>query len=209
MTNDTIPMKLLATFLALLGSLYAHGQGLIWSANNFAANSGAPGANWNIAFDHVSDQSFHTPPSLNPVSRIFSMSLSTNDAGRTFFANALNEPGFYGFVAGLTDGVNGYLRFQDGDPSAWRAQSEQNFLGRTALAPDLAGYNITQIGFQVDSFYDFYNASEDVYFRRLDYTLNFYGAPVPEPSTWVLAALGAVALMFGRKACERGRVSRN
>jgi len=131
------------------------------------------------------------------------MSLGTNDAGRTFFASALNESGFAGFVGGISDGVNGYVRFQDGDPSAWRLQSEQVFLGRTSFSPDLAGYHITQIGFHVINFYDFYIASDDVYFRRLDYTLDFYGAPVPEPGTWALLTLGTAALLLRKKARKR------
>jgi len=75
------------------------------------------------------------------------------------------------------------------------------FFGRPSLSPDLAGYDITQIGFRVNNFYDFYNAPEDRYFRRLDYSLDFYGAAVPEPSTWALLALGgATALLLRRKA---------
>ena len=130
-------MKLLATFsLALLALLNVHAQGLIWSADNHAGNNGvAPGQSWQIAFDHV-PANVGYPPSLNPVSGIFSMSLGTNDAGRTFFANALNEPGFGGFVAGLTDGVNNYIRFQNGPPITLGLGLEQFYLGRSAAAPD-------------------------------------------------------------------------
>ncbi len=129
------------------------------------------------------------------------MNLFTNDTGRTFFANALNEPGFGGFVAGLTDGVNNYIRFQSPDPSSWELGLEQLYLGRSALAPDFAGYDITQIGFRVNSFYDYYDGMEDRYFKRLDYSLDFYGAPVPEPSTWALLGLvGAATFLLRRKA---------
>ena len=123
------------------------------------------------------------------------MTLNTNDAGHTFFAQAQNESGFSGFVAGFTDGTNGYIRFYPGF-----TLSEQDFLGRSSLAPDLAGYEITQVGFRVNNFYDRYFAPDDVYFRRLDYSLDFYGAPVPEPSTWALLTLGTAALLLRRKA---------
>ena len=196
-------MKLLTTFsLAFLALLNVHAQGLIWSANSSSGNNGAPpGGSWQIAFDHTSDPSFPISPSLNPVSGIFSMTLATNDAGRTFFANALNEAGFGGFVAGLTDGVNGWIRLQDGTPFSYLSQTERGFLGRSPAAPDLAGYNITQIGFRVNNFYDYFDVQENGYFRQLNYSLDFYGAAVPEPSTWALLALGGTtALLLRRKA---------
>src|SRR5438046_1655212 len=104
-------MRLLATLsVALLWTFDTHAQGLIWSVSYTDYVGGEAGAgpvgNRAIGFDHVSDSDTTTPPSLNPVSGIFSMTISTNDAGRTFFANALNQPGFTGFVAGLTDGAN-------------------------------------------------------------------------------------------------------
>lgn len=199
-------MKLFTTFLAVLWTLDVHAQGtFIWSADNWSGNTiAAPGGSWQIAFDHVSDPRDYwdpwTPPSQHPVTMLFSMSLVTNDTGRTFFANALNEPGFGGFVGGLTDGANNYIRFQDGSPNALRVYTEQGFLGRTALAPDLAGYNITEIGFRVNNFYDYFDVQEDRYFRTLDYSLDFYGSVVPEPSTYALLTLAAAALLLRRKA---------
>ncbi len=87
----------------------------------------------------------------------------------------------------------------------WQEQSEQLFLGRSPASPVLAGYDITQIGFRVNNFYDYFDVQEDRYFRQLDYSLDFYGAAVPEPSTWALLGLGgATALLFGRKARRRG-----
>ena len=77
------------------------------------------------------------------------------------------------------------------DTYTWRAQSEQLYLGRSSLAPDLAGYGITQIGFRVSEFYDYFDPSEDRYFRFLGYSLDFYGSPVPEPGTWALLGLGS------------------
>ncbi len=133
------------------------------------------------------------------------MSLFTNDTGRTFVANALNEPGFAGFVTSLTDGINGSIRFQRPDISSWLSQSEQLYLGRSPLAPDLAGYNITEIRFRVNNFYDWYSLPDNIYGKHLDYSLDFYGAAVPEPSTWVLAALGAATLLVGSKARRRRR----
>ena len=197
-------VRLLATFsLALLASFNACAQGIIWTANRFAEHSETPGASWQIAFDHVSDL-FVPPPRQNPAARIFFMTLTTNDTGRTFFTDALTESGFDGYVAGLIDGTNGFLRFQDGG-SGWGGASEQLFLGRSSLSPDLAGYNITQIGFRVSEFYDYFDPSEDRYFRFLGYSLDFYGAPVPEPSTWALLGLGgAAALLLRRKARRRG-----
>ena len=129
------------------------------------------------------------------------MTLSTNDAGRTFFANTLNEPAFSGFVAGLTDGSNDIIRLQV--PGIWYVPTEQRFLGRSSLSPDLTGYNITQIGFRVNNFYDWYDSSEERNFRTLNYSLDFYGAPVPEPSTWALLGLGAAAGLLLRKKARR------
>jgi len=180
--------------LVLFWAFGAKAQGLIWSGPNHTTSigntiGGGPLASWQIAFDHVPALGSSTPPSLNPVSGIFIMSLSTNDSGRTFFVNALNEPGFAGFVAGLTDGANNYIRFQS--YGGWQSGLEQSYLGRSALAPDLAGYDITQIGFRVNSFYDYYDGTEDRYFKNLDYSLDFYGVVVPEPSTYALLTLGA------------------
>ena len=128
------------------------------------------------------------------------MRIFTNDIGRSFFVNAQNGSGFHEFVTGLTDGVNQFVRVQ-ADNGSWQVLSENNYFRISPSNPDLAGYNITQIGFQVNNFYEFYNANEDSYFRRLDYTLDFYGAPVPEPGTWALLALGGTAaLLLRRKA---------
>ena len=127
------------------------------------------------------------------------MFLNTNDSGHTFFASTLNEPGFGRFVAGLTDGTNGYLRFEVVSFGILYNPSEQTFLGRSSISPDLAGYNITQIGFRVNNFYDWYEPVEERNFRTLNYSLDFYGAPVPEPSTWALLTLGAAALLMRRK----------
>ena len=187
-------MRLLATFsLAFLATLNAPAQGPFWSVDHWAGNNGVlPGESWQIAFEDVSDGS--------SVPTIFSMSIGTNDAGRTFFANASNEAEFDGFVAALTDGINGVFRFQQGSPGSWQDWSEHGYLGRSSAAPDLAGYDITQIGFRVNNFYDYFDVQENRYFRTLDYSLDFYGTPVPEPSTWALLMLGGGALLIGRKA---------
>jgi len=190
---------LTAFSLASLAILNSHAQGLIWGTDRFAEHSEVAGANWAIAFDHVSDPFPGFPPSLNPISTIFSMTIATNDVGRTFFANAMNEPRFSGFVGGLTDGQNGYLRFQDGSTGAWGLAAEQRFLGRSSLSPDLAGYDITQIGFRVSTFYDYFDPSENRNFRFLGYSLDFYGSPVPEPSTWALLGLGGATAFLLRK----------
>jgi hypothetical protein len=188
--------------LALIAILDSRAQGLIGSTDRFVEQTETPGASWAIAFDHVSDPFFLIPPTPNPATRIFSMTLSTNDAGHTFFANALNEPAFGGFVAGLTDGSNDIIRLQV--PGIWYVPDEQRFLGRSSLSPDLAGYNITQIGFRVTAFYDWYEPVEERNFRTLNYSLDFYGAAVPEPSMWALLALGsASALLLRRKASRR------
>jgi len=190
-------MKLHAAFFfSLLIALSAHGQGLIWSVNFTASAGNAEGAgpvpNRQIGIDHSSNPFIPESPSLNPVSGIFSMIISTNDAGRTFFANTLNEPGFPGFVAGLTDGANDYIRFSDLVPVPFSFATEAAFLGRSPAAPDFAGYNITQIGYRVNNYYDWFYAPENRYLNTFDYSLDFYGAAVPEPSTWALFALGSV-----------------
>jgi hypothetical protein len=197
-------MRLLTIFSVVwLVTLNIHAQAIIWSVNYSEGNNGAPpGGSWQIGFDLVLDPHSFPSPSMNPLTGIFSMSLGTNDSGRTFFANALNQPGFSGFVAGLTDGANDYLRFEDGG-GGWRYGSEQLFLGRSAASPDLAGYNITQIGFRVNNFYDYFDVQEDTYFRQWDYSLDFYG--VPEPSTWALLTLGAAASLLLRRKTSRRR----
>jgi len=199
-------MKLFVTLLAVFGTLHAHAQGLIWSSPNVPSLAGnSPGAgllpNRQIGIDHVSDPDYPVLPSLNPVSGIFSMAISTNDAGHTFFANAQNTPGFAGFVAGVTDGANDYIRFQDFDTSTFGYAREDGFLARS---PDLAGYNITQIGFRVIDYYDRYYA-DDQYLNQLDYALDFYLTPVPEPSTWALLGLGATATLLLRRKASRRR----
>ena len=192
-------MKLLATYLAMAWTFGVHAQGLIWSINqNSIAGNGegaGPVPNREIGFDHVPTP-FYTqnPPSLNPVSGIFSMTITTNDAGRTFFAKALNEPGFTGFTAGLTDGANGYLRLQDLSFLTWGVGREASVLGRPAATPDFAGYYITQVGFHVNSYFDWFYEPENRYLNTLDYSLDFYGAAVPEPSIWALLGLGSALL---------------
>jgi PEP-CTERM motif len=122
------------------------------------------------------------------------LTLSTNDTGRTFFATAQTEGGFPRFVIALTDGNNGYIRFQAPGSGTLIGQSEADYLRRSPLSPDLAGYNITQIGFRVNNFFDSYYAPDDLYLKTLDYSLDFYGAPVPEPGTWALLGLGSALL---------------
>jgi len=57
----------------------------------------------------------------------------------------------------------------------------------------------------VNDYYDSFYAPENRYLNTLNYSLDFYGAPVPEPSTWALLALGgATALLLRRKAHKRG-----
>ena len=200
-----ICIRLLGTLsLALLCRLNAPAQGLIWSIDRTSIPGNVPGAgpvpNRVIGFDHMSAPDSQTPPSLNPVTGIFSMTISTNDVGRTFFATALNEPGFGGYVAGLTDGANDYLRLQAISTGNWAEGREADVLGRSFLTPDFAGYNITQIGFRVNNYYDWFYAPENRYLNTLDYSLDFYGAAVPEPSTWALLTLGgATALLLRRK----------
>ena len=193
---------------ALLSSLDTHAQGLIWSINRTSIPGNVPGAgpvpNRVIGFDHVSAPGSETPPSLNPVTGIFSMTISTNDVGRTFFATALNEPGFGGLVAGLTDGVNGHLRLQAFSTGGWAEGRETDVLGRSSLTPDFAGYNITQIGFRINTYYDWYYEPENRYLNTMEYSLDFYGAAVPEPGTWALLALGgATALLLRRRSRPR------
>ena len=189
----------------LLMALNTHAQGIIWSINLTASAGNAEGAgpvpNRQIGIDHVSDPDYPILPSLNPVTGIFSMTISTNDAGHTFFANAFNTPGFAGFVAGISDGVNDYIRFSDFTPLPFGFAREDGFLGRS---PDFAGYNIAQIGYRVNNYYDWYYAPENRYLNTLDYSLDFYGTAVPEPSTWALLTLGAgAALLLRKKACRR------
>jgi len=196
--------------LALLWTFDTHAQGVIWSRSFLGTGIGGvegqgPPGNRDIAFDLVSNPDFPTPPSLNPVTGIFSMTISTNDAGHTFLANSLNTPGFAGFVAGLTDGANDYIRITDTSSPFYGYLHEADFLGRSVAAPDLAGYNITQIGFRVDAYYDSYYAPENRYLNTLNYSMDFYGTAVPEPSTWALLGLGgAAALLLRRKARRRG-----
>jgi hypothetical protein len=54
-------------------------------------------------------------------------------------------------------------------------------LERASAAPDLAGYSIALIAFRVNNFYDWYWAPEERNYRTLEYSLDFYGAPVSVP----------------------------
>ncbi len=157
--------------------------------------------NRELAIDHVSNSNVPTSPSLNPVTGVFFLTISTNDAGHTFFADALNSPGLTGFIGGLTDGRNDYIRFSDVSPLVgWGIGNEAGILGRSSLTPDFAGYNITQIGLRIDSYYDWFYAPENRYLNTLNYSLDFYLTPVPEPSTWALLTLGAASFLLRRKA---------
>ena len=56
----------------------------------------------------------------------------------------------------------------------------------------------------MNSFYDGYDPNFNIYSRRWDYSLDFYGAAVPEPSTWASLGLGgAAALLLRRKARQQ------
>jgi hypothetical protein len=205
-------MKLIATCLAMAWTLGIQAQGIIWTVNLSSTGGNGAGAgpipNREIAIDHVSDPFFSTPPSLNPVSGIFAMTISTNDAGRTFFANALNQPGFAGLTVGLTDGANDYLRVSEYFFSTWKFGSEANFLGRSLAAPDFAGYEITQVGFRINNYYDWFYEPENRYLNTLDYSLDFYAVPVPEPGTWTLVGLGGAAALLLRRTRPKRPTSR-
>jgi hypothetical protein len=182
-------MRLIGIMVMFSWAIHTQAQVLVWSATNVLQESVAPGEPWEIALDDEPD-SFNSgyvwlPPSVT-ATRLFVMTLYTNDTGWTFFANAANEPGFAGFVANLTDGTNQNIRFQS-DHSSYTSLREEGFLGRSLLAPDLAGYNITRIGFRVESFYDTFGW-EDEWYRTLVYSLNFYTGPLgPQPAAARLA----------------------
>ena len=55
----------------------------------------------------------------------------------------------------------------------------------------------------MNNFYDYFDVSENRYFRYLDYSLDFYVTPVPEPSTWALLGLGGVAALLLRSKARR------
>ncbi len=190
-------LKLLCTFLfAIASAHHGHAQGLIGSAHG----STGPGTttpqptNLNIVFDYGwqgGTTSFQKGG--DPGTRIFRLSISTNDSGRTFFTDAATDAGFAGFVSRLTDGTDQYITMETEifTFSEWSPQRESSYLLGPAANPDFAGYNITQIGLRLDDFHSYMEGN--FYYKSLDYTLDFYGAPVPEPSTWALLALGAAA----------------
>jgi len=179
--------RLIGVLVTLAWAVHAQAQELVWSKRGGTTAGVTPGGGLDIAFDITSEEFSATPPRSNAVTRIFCLTLFTNDAGRTFFANAANEPGFTGFVAMLTDGTNQFIRLQDYF-NAWSHHRESDFLGRSSIAPDLAGHNITRIGFRVESIYDEYIASDDYWERTLVSTLDFYTGPIgPGPAAAGLA----------------------
>jgi hypothetical protein len=59
----------------------------------------------------------------------------------------------------------------------------------------------------VDDYYDSFYAPENRYLNTLNYSLDFYGAPVPEPSTWALLGIGGAAVFLLRRKA-RSKMSR-
>ena len=178
-------MRLLGILIMLTWAVHAQAQVLVWSGSGWVGESVVPGETWQIAIDHARDFQSLPAPRDDPAALLV-MTLSTNDAGRTFFVNTANSPGFARFVANLTDGTNGWIRFQN--QYGYRSWTEAYFMGRSPVAPDLAGYNITSIGFRVQDFYDYYEVGDDRYDRQLDYSLDFYSGPIgPQPTAASLA----------------------
>src|SRR5688572_16856271 len=92
-------MKRLGILLfAVASALSVHAQGVIWSTHirdgsGSISNVPQP-SSLHIVFDYGwqgSGSSFQKYG--DPATRIFSLSISTNDSGRTFFADATTEPG--------------------------------------------------------------------------------------------------------------------
>jgi hypothetical protein len=60
----------------------------------------------------------------------------------------------------------------------------------------------------VDDYYDSFYAPENRYLNTLNYSLDFYGAPVPEPSTWALVGLGGAAALLLRRTRQKPSTSK-
>jgi hypothetical protein len=166
------------------------GQGSVISvSNSFVIGSGI-----SLFLEDGFRITFATDMPKNPESTIFGgLLLTTNDTGNSFTVNPSNDAGFNGFASRLTDGQPGNLwfAFTNKGASIGVGEDEGSFLRDVPGSGDLTGYNLSSIDLRMDHIAVTTNGwgGDDL---SVTYTLSFNGTPVPEPSTLMFAAAGAL-----------------
>lgn len=145
---------------------------------------------------------FGVPKELDMGFPIFEgFALAPADVGKTFVANAANDPDFVGLVAILTNGVSDWVREQLADSRIGAAEIVNEgafFFGDGSGAHvDFYGYSISSISLRVDQL----SLANGISFQG---TITVEGSAIPEPSTVALASLG-LFILVGFYAFRRER----